>query len=153
MNIEKIIHIVAGIVLTLFVVGVSYGIITAVSSEVDRYTTEFDNTTTQILESKYTKYDGTPTSGSTVLNLIKTTYSSVNDDPIYILVKTASNTVGVYYVCDSSGTKLDSSVQSGLVRNAQKKGNGNYVMPSASFTGQVDRDSNGSIIGITFTQE
>lgn len=91
--------------------------------------------------------------GSTVLNLIKTTYSSVNDDPIYILVKTASNTAGVYYVCDSSGAKLDSSVQSGLVRNAQKKGNGNYVMPSASFTGQVDRDSNGSIIGITFTQE
>lgn len=153
MNTEKMLHIIAGIVITLFVIGISFGIVSAVSSNTDKYTTEFDNTTRQILESKYTKYDGAPTSGSIVLNLIKTTYSGATDDPVYIFVKTTSNPAGVYYVCDSSGTRLDSSTESGLVRNAQKRGNGNYIMPSASFTGQVDRDTNGAIIGITFTQE
>ncbi len=153
MNIEKILHIIAGVAITLLVIGITYGIVTFSSNKVDGYTTEFDNNMTQIIESKYTKYDGAATSGSLVLNLIKTTYSGANEDPIYIQVKTASNTAGVYYVCDSGGTKLDSSTESGLVRNAQKKGNGNYITPSATFTGQVDRDSNGTIIGITFTQE
>lgn len=153
MNTEKILHIIAGVAITLIVIGIAAGIVTMGSASVDKYTTEFDAAVTQVLETKYTKYDGSPTSGSLVINLIKTTYSSSNADPVYIFVKTTANPSGTYYVCDSGGTRLDSSVQSTLLKNAQKKGNGNYIMPGALFTGQVNRDSNGTIIGITFTQD
>ena len=103
MNTEKILHIIAGVAITLIVIGIAAGIVTMGSASVDKYTTEFDAAVTQVLETKYTKYDGSPTSGSLIINLIKTTYSSSNADPVYIFVKTTANPSGTYYVCDSGG--------------------------------------------------
>lgn len=148
---NPVIKFLIGVVLVLFVGGVIVGIVTLMAKKAQSVGDEALAMTDNILETKYTQYDGESISGSNVLNLIKQTYA--DSEEVYICVKTAANTGGVFYVCDQSAAKLPDNTQKALVKDATTKSNNNYITPTKKFLGTVDRNTNGAIIGITFEQQ
>jgi hypothetical protein len=151
MGINKVLMWIGAIAAALLILGfgfwaVKYGINKG-KDTVNEAGESIDN----MLETKYTMYDGEIISGSNVVNVISSTFSS--SDNIYIMVKTKSNPSGVYYVCSSDCEKLDHDAQRTLVRNSKTKTNANYITPTGKFYGEVERNENGAIVGIVFTQE
>lgn len=148
---NPVLKLIAGIVLVLVIIGVIFGIVMFATNKAESLTTEIDNTVNTMMETKYTKYDGEVSSGNTVLNLIKTSYST--GDTIYIKVSTLSDTAGKTYVCDASLSLLTEANQATLVKNAKDKTKNEYINPAGNFAGKVVKNSNGAIIGIEFTQQ
>lgn len=148
---NPVIKFMAGIALVLVVVGIITGIVIATSKKAQTLSDEINKTADNLLETKYTQYDGEAISGSSLLNLIKTTYS--DDDEIYIQVKTKANTSGVSYVCDSTPKKLEATAEKALIKDATTKSHNNYITPTAKFMGEVIRNSNEAIIGLVFEQQ
>lgn len=147
----KPINILATVGGTLLVITFLFGIIYLVVTKANGITNNITESVDNVEESKYTIYDGEEVTGSSVVNMIKTTSSSSDD--IYVLVKTKANTSGVYYVCDANNTRLSADAQRTLMKNARTKTNNNYITPTAKFYGEVIRNQNEAIVGIVFTQQ
>lgn len=148
---NPVVKFMIGLVLVLFVGGVIIGIVTLMTKKAQSVGDEALAITDNLLETKYTQYDGESISGSNLLNLIKQSYA--DSEEMYICVKTTANTGGVFYVCDQSATRLPDTTQKTLVKDATTKSNSNYITPTKKFLGSVDRNTNGAIIGITFEQQ
>lgn len=148
---NPVIKFLLGVALVLFVGGIIVGVVMNAGKKAQNLSDEITKTTDNLLDTKYTQYDGESISGSNVLNLIKSTYS--DDDEIYIQVKTKSNSTGVFYVCDSTPKKLDSSAEKNLIKDATTKSSNNYITPNKKFLGEVIRNQNDAIIGIVFEQQ
>lgn len=148
---NPVLKFIAGIVLVLVIIGCIAGIVIFAVSKANTLTDDVNEQMDKIMETKYTQYDGEVISGSNLLNVIKTSYSDT--EPIFIQVKTLSNTSGVYYVCDSTATPLDEATERNLIKAAKTKSDNNYIAPTGKFYGEVQRNKNGGIIGIVFTQQ
>lgn len=148
---NPVLKLIASIVIVLVIIAAIFGIVMFAISKANTLTDSVSEEVDKMMETEYTQYDGETISGANLVNLIKRTYSDT--DPIYILVKTKANTTGVYYVCDSSATRLADTTERTLVANSKKKSDNNYIAPTGKFYGEVQRNANGAIIGIIFTQQ
>lgn len=148
---NKILFIIGGIAIALGILTFAFFILNFSTEKGNDLTNEITAGVDNMMESKYTMYDGDTVSGSAVVNMISSTYSS--DDNVYILVKTNANASGVYYVCDSNNERHDSDSQRNLMKNAKTKSHNNYITPTGKFYGEVIRNANGAIVGLTFTQQ
>lgn len=148
---NPVLKLIASIVIVLLIIATIVGIVMFAISKANSLTDSVNEEVDKVLEAKYTQYDGEVISGSNLLNVIKTTYSDT--EPVYIQVKTISNTSGVYYVCDSSAKPLDDATERNLIKDARTKSNNNYIAPTGKFYGEVQKNANGAIIGIVFTQQ
>lgn len=148
---NKTMMIIAGLGSVLLVITFGFFIVNFAINKGNDITNTVSEKMDTVLESEYTQYDGEEITGSAVVNMIKTVDASSDD--IYVLVKTNANTSGVYYVCDSNNTRLDADVERGLIKDARTKTNNNYITPSEKFYGEVIRNQNKAIVGVSFTQQ
>lgn len=147
----NVIGIIAALAASLLVIGFLFF---AVKSALDKGQGMVNNVNEKMdnaIESQYTQYADRENTGSTVMNVIKDI--AAGKENIYVLVKTKANTTGVYYVCGSDNTRLESSAQAALIKNARTKTHNDYITPSEMFFGEINRNSNNAIVGITFTQQ
>ncbi|MBP5158806.1 MAG: hypothetical protein ILP10_00735 [Lachnospiraceae bacterium] len=91
-----------------------------------------------------TMYDGLEVSGDEVLNVIA---SLKNDEAVKVTVKTLENQNG-------SDKSEGSSYGCGIGGDPTNvKSNPNYINPSASFKGSVEKNENGIVTTILFVQQ
>lgn len=98
-------------------------------------------------ESDKVMYDGLDVSGSEVVNLINK-YKKGN-----IAIKVMTKKSVTYYgrSLTNSDTTLGSE-SNASVKEAQRSTSISYINQNAQFSGEVLRDTNGTIIGISFLQ-
>ena len=148
---NPVLKLIASIVIVLVIIAAIFGIVMFAISKANTLTDSVSEEVDKMMETEYTQYDGETISGANLVNVIKRVYS--DSDPIYIKVCTKSNTSGVYYVCDASVNRLNESTERTLVANSKKKSDSNYIAPTGKFYGEVQRNANGAIVGIIFTQQ
>lgn len=147
---NKVIYIVIGLILALLVATFAFFIFRTVEDTGKEVTDNVTGQITAAIESQWTQYDGASAKGSAIVNLINTTYSGTT--PIYITVKTNLDTTGKTYCYSTTLTKLTSSAESTLLTNAKDSSKNEYINPNGTFTGSLQRNANGVITGIIFTQ-
>lgn len=98
-------------------------------------------------ESDKVMYDGLNVSGSEVVNVI----NKFKNGDIAIQVNTKKTSVYYDNVLDDTLSSVVGT-SSASVKSAQKTSSNAYINPNAQFLGNIIRDVNNTIIGITFSQ-
>lgn len=124
-----------GIILTIAVITSGVFLFNKSKPSIDKAGNQLDNITVQIDSSQYVGYHGKEVSGSEVASVINT--KATKD--LYITVKTNSNTSGLDYNSSSYSLTNVSDV--------------NFIEPTARFTGEVIKTTNGTVEGIIFDQQ
>ena len=111
--------------------------------EISSITTEkLNNVAINIIEEDYTLYDGLFVRGSDVVNFALrnlSSYSSNKNAPIYIYVDTGS-----------SKTKYENNIELNQIKDFTSN---HYIHPLGRYKGQVIRNENEVIIGMSFISE
>lgn len=124
-----------GIILTIAVITSGVFLFNKSKPSIDKAGSQLDNITVQIDNSQYVGYDAKEVSGSEVASVINT--KATKD--LTVTVKTKSSTAGLAYNSSSYS----------LTNNTNK----DFIEPTARFTGAVIKTANGTVTGITFTQQ
>lgn len=106
-----------------------------------------EQTTSDLEEYDFLKYDNEEIRGSEVVNLIKKQlgdYGSIENAPVYIQVKTVVD--GVEY----DNTYTNNTYLSEIKNFSAKR---YYIKPTAWFGGKVVKTPNEAILGLVFTQK
>ncbi len=150
-NATKAILLGAGIVITLVLVSLGFLLLNGATGTVDTQLTDMESQKQQILEQKFTKYDGKTVNGSEVVNALQ----EFKDDEICVRVSTLrNNTVTSYYVfLDANSNISNTGSPVTNLDNAKDKSNDAYINPSGKFEAEVLRDENDLITGIAFDQQ
>lgn len=93
-------------------------------------------------------YDGLEVSGSEVINVI----NKFKDSQIAIKVQTKKGITQYINTLNSDNTAIAGKGDTSI-KEAKEVTNNSYINPNASFLGEVIRDINQVIIGISFKQE
>lgn len=137
----------AGTIITCIVIGLGFYIAREARDTASSGAGQISKLNAEFNESDKVMYDGLDVSGSEVVNLI----NKYRDDDISIKVKTKKTTVYYGKYLTNSDTVLGSE-SSASVKDAQKSTSDYFINQNAQFTGEVLRDSNDTIIGISFIQ-
>lgn len=149
-NATKAIIIAASIAITLAIVTIGFFVLGTGKDIVNDGVSDLINMANSLADDQYTRYDKMYVSGSQVINLIR----SVENSGDYIGVKVETkNRSEVWYVYNASNIDKLSSTSVGDLVNALDVENEAYISKTAMFRGKVERDSNGRIARITFTQK
>jgi len=148
-NATKAIIIAASIAITLAIVTIGFFVLGTGKDIVNDGVSDLINMANSLADDQYTRYDKMYVSGSQVINLIRSVENS--GDYIGVKVETKKGSP-VWYVYDASNIDNLSSTSGDLV-NALDVKNAAYISKTAMFRGKVERDSNGRIASITFTQK
>jgi len=146
-NSLKAILMAAGVVVTLIVVSIGFLLMRSGQNTAQNAINKLGQVNAELEESQYTMYDKVEVSGAEVVNALK----KFENEYIGIQVKTNKNTSGEWYIYNGSGDSLTST--SGNITNTMDEKSIEYVNPNGKFTGEIKRDSNGTIIAITFKQK
>lgn len=133
--IRKVIFFAVIIFFSLLLIGVQIGFFNKTQPIIEKSDTKLDTVATQLNNSEFKKYDGTTISGSDVISLINTKASS----NLTIKVKTNSNPSGKSYNSGSYNLKDIYDV--------------NYIEEQAQFDSVLVDTSNGTVTGITVTEQ
>ncbi len=138
-----------GIILTVGFIAIGMTIFNKSKTSIANTNAQYDSLISQYSDIEYALYEntGSTASGSEVRKLIK----GLQNDGITIYVKngeyitnhTDEKDKGVVYSYGSEATKL-------INDKSEKE---NYINPMASFSCDLQRDGNGCIESITFTQK
>lgn len=137
----------AGTIITCIVIGLGFYIAREARDTASTGAGQISKLNAEFNESDKVMYDGLEVSGSEVINLI----NKYRDDDISIKVQTKKSII--YYgklLSDSDSTLEGDSNAS--IKDAQKSNSVTFINQNAQFTGEVLRDSNNTIIGISFVQ-
>jgi len=145
-NSLKAILMAAGVVITLIVVSIGFLLMRSGQNTAQNAINKLGQVNAELDESQYTMYDGAEVNGYDVINLL----NKYKNEYIGIQVITNKNTTGEWYIHDGSGDSLTAA--SGAIENTMKEESNEYINPNGKFKGKIKRDSNGTIIAITFTQ-
>ncbi|HEX2945643.1 MAG TPA: hypothetical protein VHT96_06785 [Clostridia bacterium] len=151
-NATKAILFGAAIVITLVLVSLGFLLLNNATGSVNQQVSDMEQQKQEVLDQKYTKYDGKVVSGSEVLSALE----EFKDDGISILVKTKRSTgVGTYYywMLGTSDVITTSSGAIDTLDDAKDKTDTTYINPSGKFDAKVLTDTNKAITGISFTQQ
>lgn len=130
---STVIYLVVGVLLTLIVVSAGIIIFNKAQPTLKKANEKQSIINSQIDTLDYTTYDEADVSGSEVISAINTKAA----DNISVVVKTLDNTTKTY---TSASYKATAVTDSG------------YVEPTGIFKSKLNKTSNGTITGITFTQ-
>ncbi|BCN30244.1 hypothetical protein [Anaeromicropila herbilytica] len=137
----------AGTIITCIVIGLGFYIAREARDTASSGAGQISKLNAEFNESDKVMYDGLDVSGSEVINLI----NKYREGDISIKVKTKKSTVYYGKILSSSDTEIGTD-SNASVKDAQKSSSVYYINQNAQFTGEVLRDSNNSIIGISFIQ-
>lgn len=143
----------AALFLVLALIGLAVNAFSPATDATKTATTDFSNTTTELKDQKYLIYDNTVISGSQVVNALRKFEKDGKSQTIGLYVETGKNNgTGVWYYSTFGSDKLTASTTQDLALTSTVTDN-NYINPSGTFESIVDRDSNGVIRAIKFTQQ
>ena len=147
---NKMLGMIAGVILTILVITAAFFIYTRSKSNLDNSLAAMDNLSNSMAEAEITQYAGNKVSGVTVMNAIK--YFDNAGTKINIKV-TLTDTVDYVCTVNSDYEFTDVTNMSALIKNAETASDPNYINPTLSFTGTLVRnpDTN-AIVGITYTK-
>lgn len=124
----------AGVLITIGLVSIALVIYNIVVPMLNKGVKNTSAISQRISNSGYTQYDGTNLQGSEVIGAINTQAS----DDLYVLIKTNAHTAGKKYTTTTY--------------NITDKNDIDYIEPTKKFDSVLVVNTNGSVIGIVFTQ-
>ena len=137
----KILIFAAAIVITCILVALGFraaNISKEISQSATQQMTDLNN---DIKDGDIMKFDGAEVTGSDVINFIKKQlgdYASSETAPIYVYVKTAA----------SENTYTNKAYVSNITNFTDTR----YIKPTTLFNGEVKKNENKVIVGISFVQ-
>lgn len=144
----------AGIILAVVLVAVGIMVFTPAADSAKTVTTDFAANTTELKDQKYLIYDNTVVSGSQVLSALRKFETEGKARNLAINVKTGKNPAGTWYYSQfvSGTTELATSAIQNLER-AVNTTHYDYINPAGMFDSKIERDRNGVIRAVHFTQQ
>ncbi len=138
----------AGVIITCLVVGIGFYISREASAAATNGTGQISRMNKEVAESDKVMYDGLAVTGSEVVNAINK-YKSED-----IAVKVTTKKSSVYYnrILTNSDKELG-NVSNASVKDTQTITSSYYINQKAQFNGEILRDVNDTIIGISFVQQ
>lgn len=150
-NATKAIMIAAAILIVLVIVSIGFLVLRSGQDTAKLALTKVDQVNSDIKDSDIKMYDRMTISGSEVVNLI----SKYQKSTFGIKVSTGKDTAGTWYIKQiTEGTTNVLGADSGQdMGKTMVETDNQYVNPNGKFLGKILRDVNGSVIGITLTQQ
>lgn len=144
----------AGTIITCIVIGLGFYISREARDTASNGAGQISKLNAEFNESDKLMYDNITVSGSEVLNVI----NKYKNDDIGIIVSTRK-TPNTYYIHTLSTASIDGQTvytlgakSSNNVKSAQDINNHLYINPNGQFMGEILRDNNNVVIGISFIQ-
>lgn len=144
----------AGIILAIVLVSIAIMVFTPAADSAKSVTKDFTANTTELQDQKYLVYDNTVVSGSQVINALRKFETQGKDQELAVKVATGKNASGVWYY--STFNKASDTMTASTVTSITKTTDvtsSDYVNPAGMFDAIIERDSNGVIRGIVFSQQ
>lgn len=138
----------AGVIITCLIVGIGFYISREASAAATNGTGQISRMNKEVAESDKVMYDGLVVTGSEVINAI----NKYKSEDISVKVATKKSTVYYNRLLTSSDKELGGE-SSSSVKNTQTITSTYYINQKAQFTGEILRDVNDTIIGISFVQQ
>lgn len=163
----KVLVLVGSVIVICVLCAVGFKMTNEGKSAVNASANNFNNMTSQYQDIDKAIYDGATVMGSEVVNLIKKTEDKGSEEYLAIGVLTLkkkgseddsdiSDSDYTYYhmkYTDEKEPLSDTSNEySTIENNSNPESQPDYINPSAQFAGKVNKDENGLIICIQFTQ-
>ncbi|NLY17604.1 MAG: hypothetical protein GX045_01300 [Clostridiaceae bacterium] len=145
-NSLKAILMSAGVVVTLIVVSIGFMLMRSGQQAAKDTMGKLGQVNEELSESQYAMYDDNEVSGYDVVNALK----KFKNEYIGIYVETKKNG-GKWYIYSVSGDSLTASTNE--MKNVMDEKSIEYINPYGKFTSEIQRDLNGTIIAIKFTQK
>lgn len=146
-NSLKGLMLAAGTIVTCLIISLGFFIAKEAKDSATAGANQISKLNNEFLENDKVIYDATEVSGSEVINVIR----KFRNETIGIVVTTKKQTTSYHYAVDEVTGKLTKTSN-----NEYKVGKtitaGDYINPTARFTGKIIRDSNSTIVGIKFVQ-
>ncbi len=137
----------AGTIITCIVIGLGFYIAREARDTAAGGAGQISKLNAEFNESDKVMYDGLEVSGSEVINVV----NKFKNNNIGIKVSTMKGTTYYIHVLNENDTSLG-GVSSASIKDAQKSANNTFINPNAQFVGEIYRDINQAIIGISFRQ-
>jgi hypothetical protein len=138
----------AGVIITCLIVGIGFYISREASAAATNGTGQISRMNKEVAESDKVMYDGLDVTGSEVINAI----NKYKSEDISVKVETKKSTVYYNRLLTNSDKELGGE-SSASVKNTQTITSAYYINQKAQFTGEILRDVNDTIIGISFVQQ
>lgn len=147
-NSLKGLMLAAGTIITCLVVGIAFYISREANATASSGMGQISTMNKEFSESDKVMYDGLDVTGAEVVNVI----NKYKNEEIAIKVTTKKSTVYYNYLLTNSDKDLG-TVSNASVKDTQTITSNYYINQKAQFAGVVLRDTNDTIIGISFTQK
>ncbi|QHQ62874.1 hypothetical protein Ana3638_20550 [Anaerocolumna sedimenticola] len=138
----------AGVIITCLVVGIGFYISREASAAATNGTGQISRMNKEVAESDKVMYDGLDVTGSEVINAI----NKYKSEDISVKVQTKKSIVYYNRLLTDDDKELGND-SSASVKNTQQITSDYYINQKAQFTGEILRDVNDTIIGISFVQQ
>ena len=138
----------AGVIITCLVVGIGFYISREASAAATNGTGQISRMNKEVAESDKVMYDGLDVTGSEVINAI----NKYKSEDISVKVQTKKSIV-YYNRLLSDDDKQLGNASSASVKDTQQITSSYYINQKAQFNGEILRDVNDTIIGISFVQQ
>lgn len=152
-NATKAIIIAAAVLITMAIVTIGFFILRSGQDAATNAVTSISNMNNKLAESEYTMYDNMTVTGNDVVSAIEKIESSGDYIGLCVITGVGGTNHTNWYVNDASNIN-DLSSASTTIEDAQDiEEPDTYINPAGRFKGKVERDNNGRIASITFTQQ
>lgn len=152
-SVKKILYFAVGIILTVSFIAIGFSIFDKTKTVISGSTAEYDAMIARYSNLSYAMYEGkgSTASGSEVKSLIE----GLSNDSLTIYVKNGAykksregmdNGAGIPYNCEAN------DFEEAVLGMSDRSKSTCYINPNAVFDCEADRDSNGELCSITFTQ-
>ncbi|MGB8455265.1 MAG: hypothetical protein WCD89_23405 [Anaerocolumna sp.] len=138
----------AGVIITCLVVGIGFYISREASAAATNGIGQISRMNKEVAESDKVMYDGLDVTGSEVINAI----NKYKSEDISVKVQTKKSIVYYNRLLTDDDKELGNE-SSASVKNTQTITSNYYINQKAQFTGEILRDVNDTIIGISFVQQ
>ena len=138
----------AGVIITCLIVGIGFYISREASAAATNGTGQISRMNKEVAESDKVMYDGLDVTGSEVINAI----NKYKSEDIAVKVETKKSVTYYNRLLTNGDTELGSE-SSSSVKNTQTITSDYYINQKAQFNGEILRDVNDTIIGISFKQQ
>jgi hypothetical protein len=138
----------AGVIITCLVIGLGFYISREANAAATNGTGQISRMNKEFSESDKVMYDGLDVTGSEVVNAI----NKFKNEDISVKVSTKKSVVYYNRLLTNSDAEIGTTSPAS-VKDTQTITNNSYINQKAQFTGEILRDANSTIIGISFKQK
>lgn len=138
----------AGVIITCVVIGLGFYISREANAAATSGIGQISRMNREFSEQDKVMYEGLDVTGSEVINAI----NKYKNENIAVKVETKKSVIYYNWKLSSDDKKLDVASNES-VKDAQKVTHSNYINQKAQFSGSILRDSNDTIIGLSFKQQ